>query len=635
VLLIRHPTITIIQEMSIKSSARVAMLPIGVLFLRLILAQDGPESVVRGTKEFRKSVVASGLAGPWELTWGPDNMLWVTERTGKRITRIDPASGQRTVAITIDEVSAPAGQDGLLGMALHPDLLKDTGNDYVYAAYTYVDQRKEVSPAVANANGPFRHLYGKIVRLRYNRTNGTLSEPIDLITGLPVGNDHVSGRMKIGPDRKLYFTIGDEGHNQLGNFCLPVEAQRLPTQDEINRKEYLAYVGKSLRLNLDGSVPYDNPRLAGVVSHVYTYGHRNMQGIDFSPDGTLYASEQGPKTDDEINILTAGSNYGWPHVAGLKDNKAYEYARWAEATTPCAQLTFSDLAIDPSVPREPESAFKKPFVEPIATMFTVPTGYNFHDPACKGVDFICWPTVGASSIEYYESKAKGIPGWNKVLLVTTLKRGSLYVVPLTAGGKTTDGHMWRYFQSENRYRDTAVSPDGRTIYIATDPGGLAEASGGGATGTMQNPGAILAFTYVGEGSAAPAGEPQRGGQANPPSVEAPPVMIGATPPQFTAAQAAEGKTSYNSNCAVCHGNTMTNGTFGPPLAGEYFRNKWLGQTVRTFYEHARTMPPSAPASLPDDTYAGIVAYILEVNGFKPGNVKLAAGGEALDKMTIR
>ncbi len=234
-------------------------------------------------------------------------------------------------------------------------------------------------------------------------------------------------------------------------------------------------MGKSLRLNLDGSIPEDNPKLAGVVSHVYTYGHRNMQGIDFGPDGTLYASEQGPKTDDEINILKAGSNYGWPHVAGMKDNKAYEYARWADATTPCSQLTFSDLAIDPSVPREPESAFQKPFVEPIATMFTVPTGYNFHDPVCKGVDFICWPTVGASSIEYYASKGKGIPGWDKVLLVTTLKRGSLYVLPLTADGKAAAGHFSRYFQSENRYRDTAVSPDGRTIYIATDSDGLAEA----------------------------------------------------------------------------------------------------------------------------------------------------------------
>jgi PQQ-dependent dehydrogenase (s-GDH family) len=607
------------------------------LYLGLILAQDGPETVLRGTKEFRKSVLVSGLAGPWEVTWGPDNMLWVTERTGKRITRIDPATGQKNVAITIDEVSAPGSQDGLLGMALEPEL------SYVYAAYTYVDRSKGENPAVAGGPAPYRYLYGKIVRFTYDKTSGTLSKPIDLITGLPVGNDHVSGRLKLGPDRKLYYTVGDEGHNQLGNFCLPTEAQRLPTRDEVDRKVYPAYVGKSLRLNLDGSIPEDNPRLAGVVSHVYTYGHRNMQGIDFGPDGTLYASEQGPKKDDEINILKAGANYGWPNVAGLRDDKAYEYARWAEASTPCSQLRFSDLRIDPSVPREPESAFKQPFTEPIATMFTVPTGYNFHDPVCKGVDFICWPTVGASSIEYYASNAegisgsngaRGIPGWNKVLLVTTLKRGSLYVVSLTADGKKTKGHMSRYFQSENRYRDTAISPDGRTIYIATDTSGLAEALGGGTTSTMQNPGAILAFTYVGEGTGAPAGRTDNGAQPVTGANRATGSTTG-MPPQFTAEQAAAGKASWNSNCAVCHGNTMTNGTFGPPLAGEYFRSKWPGQTVRALYDHARTMPPSAPASLQNDTYANIVAYILEVNGSGAGNAKLPAGGDVLDKMTIR
>ena len=431
-----------------------AIFSLAILFFGLAFAQDGPDSVLRETKRFRKNVLVSGLAGPWELTWGPDNMLWVTERTGKRITRVDPSTGKLSVAVTIDEVFAPGGQDGLLGMALHPELLKGTGNDYVYAAYSYVDERRGANPTVTSPRSRYRYLYGKIVRLTYNNANGTLSQPVNLITGLPVGNDHVAGRLKFGPDKKLYFTIGDQGHNQLGNFCLPIEAQRLPTQEEIERGFYQAYVGKSLRLNLDGSIPKDNPSLGGVVSHVYTYGHRNPQGIDFGPDGTLYSSEQGPKTDDEINILKAGSNYGWPHVAGLKDNKAYEYARWADASTPCSQLTFSDLAIDPSVPRESESAFDKPFVEPIATMFTVPSGYNFHDPVCKGVDFICWPTVATSSIEYYASNGKGIPGWDKVLLVTTLKRGSLYVLPLTADGKAASGHFSRYFQSENRYRDT-------------------------------------------------------------------------------------------------------------------------------------------------------------------------------------
>ena len=116
--------------------------------LALTFAQDSPDSVIRGTKQFSKRVVVSGLAGPWELTWGPDAKLWVTERTGKRVVRVDPATGEKTVAATIAEVSAPGGQDGLLGMALHPDLLKGTGHDYVYVAYTYVDPTK---PAHATA----------------------------------------------------------------------------------------------------------------------------------------------------------------------------------------------------------------------------------------------------------------------------------------------------------------------------------------------------------------------------------------------------------------------------------------------------------------------------------------------------
>jgi PQQ-dependent dehydrogenase (s-GDH family) len=621
-----------------KSFALAAILPIPVLFFGLAWAQDAPDSVLPGTKQFRKSVLATGLAGPWEITWGPDDKLWVTERTGKRVTRIDPNTGERHIAITIDEVSAPGGQDGLLGMALHPELLRGTGNDFVYVAYSYVDQARGANPNVPDPKNPYYYLYGKLVRLAYDPATGLLSHPVELIAGLPIGNDHVSGRLKIGPDRKLYFTVGDQGHNQLGNACLPIEAQRLPTAQEVKDKFYRAYVGKSLRLNLDGSIPSDNPKLAGVVSHVYTYGHRNMQGIDFAPDGTLYASEQGPKTDDEINILKSGGNYGWPHVAGLQDDKAYEYARWADATTPCSQLRFSDLQIDPSVPRASESSYKEAFIPPIATMFTVPSDYNFHDPACKGVDFICWPTVAASSIEYYRAKGEGIPGWDRVLLVTTLKRGSLYVIHLKPGGQTVEGHFSRYFQSENRYRDSAVSPDGKTIYIATDNSGQAEALAGGAVRRVQNPGAILAFTYEGENAkpvteASPATAAAAAPGAGTPGPTA--KVAGAIAPQFSAEQAAAGKTAYNSNCAVCHGGAMTDGTMGVPLAGEYFQTAWSGKALRGFYTRAKAMPPAAPGSLSEKTYLDIVAYILQVNGVKAGSVALTNSGEAMDKMTIR
>ena len=90
---------------------------------------QSPDSYVTGAKQFTESVVIAGLDNPWEITLGPDGMLWTTERTGKRISRIDPATGEQHEAIVIDEISAPGGQDGLMGLALHPELGQGTGND--------------------------------------------------------------------------------------------------------------------------------------------------------------------------------------------------------------------------------------------------------------------------------------------------------------------------------------------------------------------------------------------------------------------------------------------------------------------------------------------------------------------------
>ncbi|MDP8997628.1 MAG: PQQ-dependent sugar dehydrogenase [Pseudomonadota bacterium] len=463
-----------------------------------LLAQDVPPFANPGTVPFTQSVLVSGLQGPWEITWGPDSMLWVTERTAGRIDRINPKSGQVNPAITFTDMVTKSGQDGLLGMALDPGLGKGTGHDFVYTAYTHLDPARRADPAMKDPASPHLHMYAKIIRLRYDAGSGILSDPVILIDGLPAGADHDSGRMKIGPDGKLYYTIGDRGNDQLANWCIPIEAQRLPTAAEMAAKDYFSYQGKSLRMNLDGTIPADNPVLNGVQSHVFTYGHRNMQGISFGPDGTLYASEHGPKTDDEINILKSGGNYGWPHVAGFRDNKAYQYARWADASKPCASLHFSDLTIDPSVPTENETDWNEPFIPPIATLFTVPSDWNFSDPKCGDIQFICWPTVAPSSILAYRPAKGGIPGFDNSLLVTTLKRGSLYRLPLSADGQTISGPIERYFQTENRYRDIEIGPDGRTFYIATDPGGLHETLSGGVSDKVVNPGAILVFTYNGK-----------------------------------------------------------------------------------------------------------------------------------------
>ncbi|MCP4383551.1 MAG: c-type cytochrome [Hyphomicrobiales bacterium] len=611
-----------------------------IMFTSLIVAhpalgQDTPDAVVPGAQPFDMQVLTTDLRDPWEVTWGPDGFLWVTERTNGRIIRVDPRNGTKTVAVEIAEVSAPGGQDGLLGMALHPELLNETGNDFVYTAHTYVDEARGPDETVADEANPYRYLYTRIIRLSYDPVSGKLTDPIELVAGLPAGNDHNSGRMKIGPDLKLYFTVGDGGKGQLSSWCIPIEAQRLPSASEIEAGDFTAYQGKSLRINLDGSIPEDNPEIDGVRSHVFTYGHRNMQGIAFAPDGTLYASEHGPKADDEVNILLSGENYGWPHISGFRDDMAYQFARWADASTPCAELRFSDIDIHPSVPVEEETAWAGESRDPLATMFTVPSDWDFTNPMCGGMHFVCWPTVAPSSIDVYMPDGGGIPGWDNSLIVPTLKRGSLYRIPLTPDGLAPRGPIERLFQSPNRFRDVAIGPDSRTIYVITDSGGIAESPAGGTTFELQNPGSILAFTYTGEADT----DTDRANRPEPDAkVEEPAALndpaAGALP-VFTTDQARRGRIAYEAHCASCHGPNLGGSTYGTPLAGAYFEEKWSGESVGAFYAYSHdTMPPSRPGDLPDQDYAAVVAYVLQVNGMAEGSTELPADVTQLGRMTI-
>ena len=247
---------------------------------------------------FAFRVLASGLESPWEITWGPDGHLWVTEREGKRITRIDPANGSKTVAVAIPDAFQDSDHQGVLGMALHPNLLRQTGEDHVYVAYVYVASRAPVT------------LRARIARYTYDPSTRRLGNPVNVISGLPASNDHNAGRLVIGPDGTLFYSIGDQGANQAFNKCKLNRAMDLPSAAEVASGDWSAYQGKILRLNLDGSIPADNPMIANVRSHVYSYGHRNAQGLAFGPGGRLYSSEHGPKTDDEINLIQPGRNYG-------------------------------------------------------------------------------------------------------------------------------------------------------------------------------------------------------------------------------------------------------------------------------------------------------------------------------------
>jgi PQQ-dependent dehydrogenase (s-GDH family) len=436
------------------------------------------------TEAFALSVITTGLEQPWEVSYGPDDQLWLTERVGKRVIRVDPEDGTSKVALAIDEVYQRTIHDGLLGMALHPDLLQGTGNDYVYVAYTY-----------DAGTGSTVDVRAKLRRYTYDAASETLTEPVDLITNLPASTDHNSGRLIFGPDETLYYAVGDQGNNQFRNICRPIAAQELPTAAEIAAEDWSHYAGKILRLNLDGSIPADNPTLDGVQSHVFAYGFRNVQGLAISADGQLYATEHGPKTDDEINGIEPGGNYGWPHVAGYQDDQAYVYGNWSAAPD-CARLEFSDYAIPPSVPLAEESDWSHPdFVEPLITFGTVEDGYDFQPPACEPNFYMCWPTVAPSGLELYTAPANGIPGWSPSLLVTALKTGTVYRLPLREDGESLAGEAVPYFRTVNRYRDVAVGPDGRTFFVITDSGGTTQDAEGLPTNALEHPGAILRFSY--------------------------------------------------------------------------------------------------------------------------------------------
>ena len=412
-----------------------------------------------------------------EITYGPDGFLWITERVGKKMVRVNKTTGAITTMIDLSaQVYQTAGQDGLLGFAIHPALYANvatTTNNYVFIAYTY------------NSSG--RKL--RISRFTFNNATKTLGSELTLLQGMPASNDHNSGRLIFGPDLKLYYTFGDQGSNQFANACLPILAQNLPT----STSDYANYPGKILRINTDGTIPTDNPTLAGIKSHVYTYGHRNPQGLVFAQDGTLFSSEHGAKVDDELNKIIPAKNYGWPQIAGYYDNMAYTFCNWSTAS-PCNAGSFSDdvcaagvtpLTENNSYPNGPPTNFMAPIGTYNSTVSVIPTG-----------GFLGWPTVAPASLDIYELNK--IPNWGKSLLIPTLKKGTIYRAKLAPDGNSIIGNTYEIFHSSNdRYRDVALDPDGVTFYAITDNSGSTSGPSGSTAVTIVNPGVIVKIQYIG------------------------------------------------------------------------------------------------------------------------------------------
>jgi glucose/arabinose dehydrogenase len=224
--------------------------------------QEG-ESANAGPVEIETSVIATNLEVPWGIAFLPNGDVLFTERDSGRLLRMD-ASGNIEEVQTLP--TRGYGEGGSLGLAVSPDYEVDR---YVYAYYT-TDQDN------------------RVVRFRLGE------EPEPILTGIPFNTYHDGGRIAFGPDGMLYIATGDAGN-------------ALSSQDRSSLG------GKILRLTPDGNVPEDNPF---PNNPLYSYGHRNVEGLAWDEEGRLYASEFGLNRYDEVNLIKPGENYGWPYVEG-------------------------------------------------------------------------------------------------------------------------------------------------------------------------------------------------------------------------------------------------------------------------------------------------------------------------------
>ena len=313
--------------------------------------------------------VAENLTVPWDLVWGPDNHIWCLEKTG-RLSRINPDTKESETVYNIPDVYQSWDNSGAHSMVLHPNFPL---TPYIYVNYTY-------------------ELYsGRLSRLTYSMDTRSVVDTTILIRKLPGNTSHNGSRLIEGPDGHLYMSTGEAFVENI--------AQDLSSLG-----------GKVLRMDWDGQPVPDNP----FDNYVYSLGHRNPQGLVFSPQGLLYASEHGAGTDDEVNLVHKGTNYGWPQVEGFCDQP--------EEAEPCLELEVE---------------------EPLAA----------------------WsPTLAPCGMEYFNHGS--IPEWQHSLLLVFLKKQQLRVLHLSEEGTSVESQDVCFEQELGRLRDVLVSPNGR-VFLAT------------------------------------------------------------------------------------------------------------------------------------------------------------------------
>ncbi|WP_293015855.1 PQQ-dependent sugar dehydrogenase, partial [Mongoliibacter sp.] len=320
------------------------------------------------------SEIAGDLEIPWDIETAEKGKLWFTEVSGK-VYRLDLQTLEKVLMLELPDVLAKKSY-GLLGMTVEPK------RKTVFLHYTFAIPKEGMEEEVSS----------RVVS--YQISQNSLINPKILIDSLPGATFHNGSRLVIGPDEKLYFSLGDVGKTSL-------------TQD----KDFLG--GKILRLNLDGSIPSDNPF---PDNPVWAMGLRNTQGLVFGSKGHLYGSDHGPANDDEVNLLVKGGNYGWPDVHGFADSDK-----------------------------------EKSFAERHKTL----------DPL-----FAWTPTIATAGLAYLK-KGK-IPEWDNTLLLASMKGRSIRVLHLSDDGKEiTDEEIFlqKHF---GRIRDIAVAENGDVFFSTSN-----------------------------------------------------------------------------------------------------------------------------------------------------------------------
>jgi glucose/arabinose dehydrogenase len=342
-----------------------------------ILNQKTPDDTLRLDSTLLEiRILTRGLVHPWDMTWGFDGRIWFTENEGW-IKRLNPATGLLDTVLHLEDCHFSWGNPGVYSLAFHPDFPKEP---YLFVHYT---------------NSPTN---SKLVRFRYDFSSDSLTDSLSILPKITANESHNGSRIVFTPDQKIFFAMG-EAYN-------PELAQDM---NSLN--------GKILRLNLDGSVPEDNPFPGSLI---WSYGHRNPQGLALLPNGTLWSSEHGANNDDELNIIRKGGNYGWPLVQGFCDLRSEQGY--------CAE---------------------NQVIEPV----------------------LAWtPTTAPCALEYYDHPA--IPEWRNSLMQVFLKKGKgkigqrMTVYQLSETGDKITRFEDFFVETYGRLRDVLVAPDGR-VFICT------------------------------------------------------------------------------------------------------------------------------------------------------------------------